>query len=52
MYKISKRLVTENNKGSNSQLLVGVVTEDYTQKKDNTKETKQTVTIFYKLSKR
>ena len=40
MYKISDRVVTENNKGSNSQLL-GVVTEDYTQKKANTKETKQ-----------
>lgn len=37
MYKISDRVVTENNKGSNSQLL-GVVTEDYTQKKANTKE--------------
>ena len=40
IYKISDRVVTENNKGSNSQLL-GVVTEDYTQKKANTKETKQ-----------
>lgn len=40
MYKISDRVVTENYKGSNSQLL-GVVTEDYTQKKANTKETKQ-----------
>ena len=40
MYKISDRVVTENNKGSNSQLL-GVVTEDYTQKKANTKETRQ-----------
>lgn len=40
MYKISDMVVTENNKGSNSQLL-GVVTEDYTQKKANTKETKQ-----------
>lgn len=40
MYKVSDRVVTENNKGSNSQLL-GVVTEDYTQKKANTKETKQ-----------
>lgn len=37
IYKISDRVVTENNKGSNSQLL-GVVTEDYTQKKANTKE--------------
>lgn len=37
MYKISDMVVTENNKGSNSQLL-GVVTEDYTQKKANTKE--------------
>lgn len=46
MYKISDRVVTENNKGSNSQLL-GVVTEDYTQKKANTKETKQnTYDIF------
>jgi DNA-binding MarR family transcriptional regulator len=40
MYRISKRVVTENNKGSN-QGLQGVVTEDYTQKKTNTKETKQ-----------
>lgn len=46
MYKISDMVVTENNKGSNSQLL-GVVTEDYTQKKANTKETKQnTYDIF------
>lgn len=37
IYKISDMVVTENNKGSNSQLL-GVVTEDYTQKKANTKE--------------
>lgn len=40
MYRISKRVVTENNKGSN-QGLQGVVTEDYKQKKTNTKETKQ-----------
>lgn len=39
-YKISKRVVTENNNPSNSQLQ-GVVTEDYIQKKTNTKETKQ-----------
>lgn len=37
-YKISTTLVTENNKGSNSELQ-GVVTEDYKQKKTNTKET-------------
>jgi len=38
VYKISKRVVSENNKGSNSGLL-GVVCEDYKQKKLTTKET-------------
>ena len=37
-YRISDRVVTENNKGSNSELQ-GVVTEDYIQKKLNTKKT-------------
>jgi hypothetical protein len=38
MYRVSQGVVTENNKGSNSGLQ-GVVTEDYIQKKIDTKET-------------
>lgn len=37
-YRISKRVVTQNNKGSNPELQ-GVVIKDYKQKKLNTKET-------------
>ena len=48
LYRISHTLVTENNEGSNSELQ-GVVTENYTQKKPNTKET---ITSNKKINKK